>query len=245
MPCIGRWISCDPLGLKKGNDLYQYARSNPVRFIDPGGQESLDTAIYQGTEILGETLKEVGAALRPAESVVAAAGLLDAAGDRVLQVPRAMEGRLGLALGRAMQTTTSPIATVNEKSAVMPADLLRSRPEELAMDVIYQGAVLARPILQRTLSATAAVGHAMEALGGAALCTTIVGCSVGAVAIAHGLDNFSTDAEYTFTGNYRTPGTERLLQWGAFLNPQHLTSILGLVSSCRPSQPSAAPRPEV
>jgi len=42
-PWIGRWISCDPIGVKSGQiDLYVYARSNPIIFYDPtGGEEQV------------------------------------------------------------------------------------------------------------------------------------------------------------------------------------------------------------
>lgn len=34
---FGRWISKDPLGISGGLNLYEFCRSNPVNFIDPGG----------------------------------------------------------------------------------------------------------------------------------------------------------------------------------------------------------------
>lgn len=43
-PWIGRWISCDPSGLVDGPNLYQFARSNPVRLSDPNGRQSEDDA---------------------------------------------------------------------------------------------------------------------------------------------------------------------------------------------------------
>jgi RHS repeat-associated protein len=39
-PWLGRWISCDPLGFGDGVNLYCYARSNPVRLVDPSGTDS-------------------------------------------------------------------------------------------------------------------------------------------------------------------------------------------------------------
>ena len=29
-PWLGRWVSCDPLGIVDGNNLYVYARNNPL-----------------------------------------------------------------------------------------------------------------------------------------------------------------------------------------------------------------------
>jgi len=36
-PWLGRWMSCDPLGSAAGLNVYQYSKSNPVRFSDPSG----------------------------------------------------------------------------------------------------------------------------------------------------------------------------------------------------------------
>ena len=39
-PWIARWISCDPGGPIDGFNLYEYARSSPVRYADPSGFQS-------------------------------------------------------------------------------------------------------------------------------------------------------------------------------------------------------------
>ena len=42
VPWLARWASCDPAGAADGFNLYQYARSNPVRYTDPTGFGSDD-----------------------------------------------------------------------------------------------------------------------------------------------------------------------------------------------------------
>ncbi|MFZ3573375.1 SpvB/TcaC N-terminal domain-containing protein [Streptomyces sp. BH097] len=41
-PWLGRWINCDPSGPKAGVNLYRYGSSNPVRFVDTDGRDTLD-----------------------------------------------------------------------------------------------------------------------------------------------------------------------------------------------------------
>jgi RHS repeat-associated protein len=36
----GRWVSEDPLGLRGGTDLFEYAWNNPIHFVDPIGLEA-------------------------------------------------------------------------------------------------------------------------------------------------------------------------------------------------------------
>jgi RHS repeat-associated protein len=39
---LGRWVSCDPIGITKTSNLYLYVENNPVRFDDPEGKDSFD-----------------------------------------------------------------------------------------------------------------------------------------------------------------------------------------------------------
>ena len=39
-PWLGRWISCDPSGLRDGINIYAHVRQNPLGLIDPEGTES-------------------------------------------------------------------------------------------------------------------------------------------------------------------------------------------------------------
>ncbi|MCM3870735.1 MAG: hypothetical protein ND895_08585 [Pyrinomonadaceae bacterium] len=42
-PWLGRWISCDPEGLKDGLNLFVFAKNNSIRFTDPEGRESKES----------------------------------------------------------------------------------------------------------------------------------------------------------------------------------------------------------
>jgi RHS repeat-associated protein len=39
-PWLGRWTSCDPIGLGDGNNLYRYCHCSPIRFFDPDGKQT-------------------------------------------------------------------------------------------------------------------------------------------------------------------------------------------------------------
>jgi len=48
---LGRWVSCDPKGMVDGTNLYEYAKGNPVRFIDPLGLAADDPPNKQQTDL--------------------------------------------------------------------------------------------------------------------------------------------------------------------------------------------------
>ena len=39
IPWLGRWLNCDPLGIKDGLNIYTYSHNNPIRFLDLFGTE--------------------------------------------------------------------------------------------------------------------------------------------------------------------------------------------------------------
>jgi RHS repeat-associated protein len=54
---LGRWASCDPLGLVDGTNLYQYAHGCPSRFVDPTGHAAGDTEAQR----IGREAQKLGA----------------------------------------------------------------------------------------------------------------------------------------------------------------------------------------
>jgi RHS repeat-associated protein len=43
-PWLGRWVSCDPLALSDGVNLYCYSRNSPTRLVDPTGMQAEEPA---------------------------------------------------------------------------------------------------------------------------------------------------------------------------------------------------------
>ena len=43
-----RWLSRDPIGYEGGYNLYEYVESNPVKFVDPDGEQSQALAPIAG-----------------------------------------------------------------------------------------------------------------------------------------------------------------------------------------------------
>lgn len=49
---IGRWTSCDPLGIADGVNVFAYVRNNPVKYADPTGKQC-DPTIATCPELMG------------------------------------------------------------------------------------------------------------------------------------------------------------------------------------------------
>ena len=48
LPWLSRWLSCDPIGIKDGVNIYLYCQNDPIGHTDPNGKDSVLT--YRGYE---------------------------------------------------------------------------------------------------------------------------------------------------------------------------------------------------
>jgi RHS repeat-associated protein len=95
MPWLGKWVSCDPLEIVDGPNLYRYGRSNPIIFRDPSGMLSWGQIIGIGAAIVVGTAVTVltGGLAAPLVGTAAAAIIGGAVG-----------GAIGGAVGAAIET---------------------------------------------------------------------------------------------------------------------------------------------
>jgi RHS repeat-associated protein len=92
-PWLGRWISCDALGLVDGTCLYQYAKNEPTNLIDEtGNQAGPWTWLVRGRQMEQTVNETVGPILNSAP-VQVAAGVSDAIANTVVGVVGGMADR--------------------------------------------------------------------------------------------------------------------------------------------------------
>ena len=44
---LGRWVSCDPIGIKDSLNIFQFVKGNPIKYFDDSGYESEDKVIQE------------------------------------------------------------------------------------------------------------------------------------------------------------------------------------------------------
>jgi RHS repeat-associated protein len=70
-PWLGRWVSCDPIGIKDGMNLYANVRSNPVSLIDLNGTDGLPW--WYRTD---EQIAKIKGQIQDYETLIAVSGTL-------------------------------------------------------------------------------------------------------------------------------------------------------------------------
>lgn len=57
-PWLGQWVSCDPIGIEDGLNIYSYTQNNPIRFIDPNGRRTKPGVDLLDSRTAEERLKD-------------------------------------------------------------------------------------------------------------------------------------------------------------------------------------------
>jgi RHS repeat-associated protein len=138
-PWLGRWISCDPLGLVDGSCLFKYARNSPINLIDRTGRQAI-TAYYQKQYIVQE-ISKASDEIASSAPVQFTSGAIDAAADigtglvtsvrdravRMVQVviehPEGLANPSGLVMAMAAAEGRHQVAGLEERAAAQGGGL--------------------------------------------------------------------------------------------------------------------------
>ena len=64
-PWLGRWVSCDPIGIEDAINLYQYVRNNPQNSVDTTGNETTPPPLWEVNAGLKFSVGSVGMEFKP------------------------------------------------------------------------------------------------------------------------------------------------------------------------------------
>ena len=59
-PWLGRWVSCDPVGLRSGANLFQFCRNSPIMLVDLDGRQDQQSQIHQSRPKFDPGISTVG-----------------------------------------------------------------------------------------------------------------------------------------------------------------------------------------
>jgi len=58
---LGRWVSCDPIGIGDGVNVYAYVTGNPLSKIDPSGKDDKEPSFFEKVRIVADESKKAAA----------------------------------------------------------------------------------------------------------------------------------------------------------------------------------------
>lgn len=127
VPWLGRWLSCDPAGIKGGINSYAYAKANAIKKVDTSGTWDIDwgeVAIGFGVAAVGVALVVVTAGVA-GPAVVAGAATILGVSEATVVTGVAVVGTAAGIVGTAQ--TASEVTTGTDSSGHVLSDAERSR----------------------------------------------------------------------------------------------------------------------
>ncbi|MGB0128907.1 MAG: RHS repeat-associated core domain-containing protein, partial [Rhodocyclaceae bacterium] len=208
---LGRWISADPIGIGDGPNLYGYCQANPVMLVDLAGTDS-SPAIKDAQVTRTDEVHILNQDERYSEHRVTTYG----------------EGWVAVDEHKEQKVAFIKETVTHESFDDPGASWSSSRTTQLPIEPEFRGrsrgkfevfkvkrtqtVVSVRPAkkaqegsggkaLSRVFGALQMVGGIFEAKFGAALCTTGIGCAVGVLLLAHGVDVMQSGARQLISGD--------------------------------------------
>jgi RHS repeat-associated protein len=180
-PWLGRWTSCDPLGVGDGTNVYLYVHGNPIKLIDPSGTDSFSEESY----------KKLANSSDPNERAWA----IPENGSGSNGIPAAsLSGPSGIKPKSSSASAAKPAPKAAPSQSKMSADEsmqnLKAVSEQLQLKLTYP-----KPVRQ-AMGVGQLVSGSLEA--GAGLLTSEIGA--GAFLYLHGIDNASSGLVTALTG---------------------------------------------
>jgi len=247
LPWLARWLSCDPIGIKDGVNIYSYCQNDPVGHADPSGKDKVlawggramvevpgvkditetgtdtytvynEDKMYEATtksvhgygwRVVGDHEEKVNFSVDTSEIHFLGTGKTFTSSQISLSDPIEKERRGIFSLGKdlvakkaAAKIVTKTVPRYHEK-ATTTIDSSKQDNHELGA------------FFNRIMGGLRGAFAALEIAGGLALCSTGIGCVVGALIVAHGVDQMIASGRSIIDGEYhRSFTSEYLLEKG-------------------------------
>lgn len=193
---LGRWVSCDPIGIGDGWNIYSYCRNSPVRKVDPSGTDSYDIPVvhYNPTT-------------QTQEDYLCRSSNTDDCIPK--QIPLAPKPTYSGTSQTSLVTTSAPKETSKYTGKQAAAQQKTSDPEsinelKLRVELLQPRLEYPKPVRQ-FFGGLQLAGGLLEAGGGAfaglVSAETGVGVAAGLFVAAHGLDEANSGLDTLITGD--------------------------------------------
>ncbi len=169
---LGRWVSCDPIGINDGVNIYVYGHCNPIQNVDPLGTECID--IVGGKGELGTNVRCF---------------------DEGSSLPKAsLSGSSGIQPKSSPAPATKP-APKKEAPKSEPKENDVKKLSDIASAWYERSHPTPKPLIH-IMGFGQFVGGGLEAaggvIGGIGTAPTVAGVAAGGFLFLHGLDNASS-----------------------------------------------------